>query len=158
MSAEPKRVSVVIDPETIISYQITNKDTKISTYKGKLTCITKLSIPFKEGFDVTIGNNKYVLVKDFFSDPKTIPYLESVERLFRLVFDYVVKMENDIPVKLTQDLNIELPYDFNITLDVGTRLQQRDSDIRLTLEKEKTIRVIDPCPKETMPESDTAKD
>ena len=147
-----KRIYVNVTEDTILTYETPNK------FKETLS-IEKNQLPFPEGFTVTIGKNEYAIVKDFFNDVKNIPEIKIADHLlYTLQPNNQVRMGNGILVKLVGTLDVILPAEFDMILKSGTKLQQRDFNIKLTLENDVTVHIDAKCTKDKTIESTDTKD
>lgn len=74
-----KRVAIYVSPDTIFTYETKDK------MKGKLRIISNCALQFPEGFEITVGKNNYVVVKNFIKDVNDIPVIKLSDHL-----DYVL--------------------------------------------------------------------
>lgn len=144
--APARLVPVSIDSKSVLSYDIPTKFNKGFAVKGNLSLINPLDISVPEGTRVCVGNNIYVLVRDFVEDVKDIPKPTSTGKIRKeLAMGTSIMQSNGVSVALADNLVVELPDACTVRLPGETCLQQIDVPIQLILRTDCTATLV-PCP------------
>lgn len=133
-----RMVQVHIDPSTVLSYEKPIKfATPMSNAYGNLSVVNPLPCMIEEGTRILVGNNNYVLVSEFVDTVDTIPHQPAKREMEQeLGVGTIIEQDNGIAVAIATSIVVKIPEYCKIRLAAGTRLQQVDVPIRLTLDTE----------------------
>jgi len=140
-SKELAKVSAWIDSENVLTYDVPakfNVPSIVST--GKLSLITPLVIDINEGTKIKIGTNTYIVVSEYMSEMNKIQELIGLAketcRSKIIPVGSSVQQQNGISVAIAEEIKVKLPDNCIIKLNAGTKLQQVDSLVKLSLVEE----------------------
>lgn len=139
-----KTVVCKIAKGTVIETRIPEEvqDPKNKFQMKKSLTLQEISFACQEGTIVCLGNNTYVIVSDFCERSELTC---SRSKTFMTMLASGTKISVDgIPLTIAEDMGAMFPSETKIVVAAGTKLQQIDADVQLTLGKDTVFTLAKP--------------